>query len=114
MSNTETKDTTTKTDAQWRAELTPEQYRILREAGTGRSCGGGVWDGRRPGTYRRAGCGQELFQSAAKFEPGAGWPGFFEPAAPGAVATDTDRSYGMTRTEALCSACGGHLGHVFD
>jgi peptide-methionine (R)-S-oxide reductase len=114
MTDTESKSPKAKTDADWRAELTPEQYRVLREKGTERSFSGELWDEHRPGTYRCAGCGTELFTSDAKFESGTGWPSFFEPAAPTAVATDTDRSYGMSRTEALCAACGGHLGHVFD
>jgi peptide-methionine (R)-S-oxide reductase len=114
MPDTESKPAKTKTDAEWRAELTPEQYRILREKGTERSFSGELWDEHRPGTYRCAGCGAELFRSDAKFESGTGWPSFFEPADPASVATDTDQSYGMSRTEALCAACGGHLGHVFD
>jgi peptide-methionine (R)-S-oxide reductase len=114
MSNTESKAPGAKTDAEWRAELTPEQYRVLRQKGTERSFSGDLWDEHRAGTYRCAGCGKELFLSDAKFESGTGWPSFFEPADPSAVATDTDSSYGMTRTEALCAACGGHLGHVFD
>ena len=114
MSNTESKATTTKSDAEWRAELTPEQYRVLRQKGTERAFSGDLWDDHRAGTYRCAGCGTELFKSDAKFESGTGWPSFFQPADPASVATDTDISYGMTRTEALCASCGGHLGHVFD
>jgi peptide-methionine (R)-S-oxide reductase len=114
MTDTESKSPGMKTDAEWRAELKPEQYRVLREKGTERSFSGELWDEHRPGAYRCAGCGTELFSSDAKFESGTGWPSFFEPVAPAAVATETDRSYGMSRTEALCAACGGHLGHVFD
>jgi peptide-methionine (R)-S-oxide reductase len=104
----------TKTDADWRTELTPEQYRVLRQKGTERAFSGELWDEHRPGIYRCAGCGTELFRSETKFESGTGWPSFFAPADTSAVATATDGSWFMKRTEALCATCGGHLGHVFD
>ena len=104
----------TKTDAEWRADLSPEQYRVLRQKGTERAFSGHLWNEHRPGIYRCAGCGTPLFRSDAKFESGTGWPSFFEPAEAAAVATETDRAFFMTRTEAMCAACGGHLGHVFD
>lgn len=103
-----------KTDAEWRAELTPEQYRVLREKGTEIAFTGTYNDEHAPGVYRCAGCGTELFSSATKFESGSGWPSFYEPMESGAVETETDRSFFMTRTEARCATCGGHLGHVFE
>ncbi len=103
-----------RTDAEWRASLTAEQYRVLREKGTERAFSGPLWDEHRPGTYRCAGCDSELFRSGAKFDSGTGWPSFSAPAESDAVDTETDRSMWVTRTEALCASCGGHLGHVFD
>ena len=102
-----------KTDAEWRAELTPEQYEVLREAGTEPAFTGRYWNAHEDGMYRCAGCGAELFSSQTKFDSGTGWPSFTEPAVSEAVETRDDNSYGMVRTEAVCRNCGGHLGHVF-
>ncbi len=103
----------TKTDAEWREELTPEQYEVLRQAGTEPAFTGRYWNAHEDGTYRCAGCGTELFSSDTKFDSGTGWPSFTEPAVAEAVETRDDSSYGMVRTEVVCRACGGHLGHVF-
>jgi peptide-methionine (R)-S-oxide reductase len=102
-----------KTESEWRAELTPEQYNVLREKGTERPFSGGYDHTFSPGTYRCAGCGTELFTSGTKYDSGCGWPAFYAPAADDAVDQDVDASFGMVRTEVMCAACGGHLGHVF-
>ena len=103
-----------KTEEEWRRELTPEQYRVLREKGTERPWSGVYNDTKEPGVYRCAGCGTELFRSDEKFESGTGWPSFFAPASEDAVETEEDNAFFMRRTEVLCATCGGHLGHVFD
>lgn len=102
------------TDAEMRAKLTPEQYQIARQAGTERPFTGKYWNDHRPGIYRCAVCGQELFDASTKFESGTGWPSFYQPIRPDAVIEKVDDTYGMARTEVLCSRCQSHLGHVFD
>ncbi len=102
-----------KTDAQWRATLSPEQYAVLREHGTERAFTGLTWDEKRPGDYRCAGCGTLLFSADSKFDSGTGWPSFTKPVAAGLVNEVEDSSLGMRRVEAQCATCGGHLGHVF-
>jgi len=103
-----------KSDEEWRRELTPEQYEILREKGTERAFTGSLLEAKEAGVYRCAACKTELFRSDSKFDSGTGWPSFFEPADHDSVVTETDRKFGMKRTEVLCATCGGHLGHVFD
>ncbi len=106
-------DQVRKTPEQWRAQLTPEQYRIAREQGTERAFTGAYWDCHDDGVYRCVCCGAALFDSEAKFESGTGWPSFTEPAVAEAIETHTDMSHGMRRTEVRCRQCGAHLGHVF-
>jgi peptide-methionine (R)-S-oxide reductase len=103
----------TKNDTEWRNELTPMQYAVLREKATERPFSGEYDNTKVPGTYICAGCGQPLFESDAKFDSGCGWPSFTQPVAESNVAEETDTSHGMIRTEVLCTRCNGHLGHVF-
>jgi peptide-methionine (R)-S-oxide reductase len=103
---------TQKTDAEWKATLTPDQFHVLREHGTEHRGSSPLLHEKRTGTFRCAGCGQAVFSSDTKYESGTGWPSFYRPI-DGAIATTTDRSYGMTRIEVHCANCGGHLGHVF-
>jgi len=103
-----------KTDEEWRSQLTPQQYRVLREKGTERAFTGEYFDTKDRGVYRCAGCGSELFRADAKYDSGTGWPSFWEPAMPAAVDTERDFALVVPRTEVHCATCGGHLGHVFD
>jgi len=103
-----------KTEEEWRAQLSPEQYRVARQKGTERAFTGEYHDAKDAGTYRCAACGNELFSSEAKFDSGCGWPSFTEPSVDEHVRTEVDTSHGMVRTEVLCAACDSHLGHVFE
>ena len=105
---------TPKTEAEWRDKLTPEQYQVLRKSGTERAFTGEYWDSKTAGTYRCAGCGEELFSSDTKYESRSGWPSFYAPLNPEIIDEESDRAFGMVRTEVRCANCGGHLGHLFD
>lgn len=107
-------DKINKTDEEWREELTPEQYHVMREKGTERPFTGVYHNTHDEGTYLCAACGNELFDSETKFDSGCGWPSFYAPIAEGNVKEETDTSHGMKRTEITCAKCGSHLGHVFD
>lgn len=103
-----------KSESEWKKELTPEQYHIIREKGTEPAFTGKYWNNHETGVYYCAACEQKLFSSDTKFESGTGWPSFFEPVSKEAVAINVDRTAGMLREEVVCSNCGGHLGHVFN
>ncbi len=103
-----------KTDEQWREELTPEQYYVTREKGTERAFTGEYWDHKEKGVYRCVACGAPLYSSETKYDSGTGWPSFWAPVSEDAVQTEEDRSFFMRRTEVHCAACGAHQGHVFD
>jgi len=103
-----------KSDAEWRAQLTAEQYKVTRQKGTERAFSGALWDEKRPGGYACVCCGAALFRSETKFESGTGWPSFWRPVAEEAVDTEPDNFLWMRRTEVLCRDCGAHLGHVFE
>ncbi len=107
-------ETVKKSENEWRADLTPEQYHVLREKGTERAFTGAYWNTKEPGKYLCAGCGTELFSSETKFDSGTGWPSFWAPVSASNVATEEDRTLGMRRVEVHCAKCGGHLGHLFD
>jgi len=102
-----------KTESQWRAQLTPDEYHVAREKGTERAYTGRYWDHHEKGTYTCVGCGAPLFDSATKFNSGSGWPSYTAPVSESAVATETDRAFAMARTEVHCARCDSHLGHVF-
>jgi peptide-methionine (R)-S-oxide reductase len=102
------------TEKEWREKLSPEQYQVLRQAGTERAFTGKYWDAKTDGTYLCAGCGQELFSSDTKFDSASGWPSFYEALDPEKIEESSDLSHGMIRTEVKCANCGGHLGHLFE
>lgn len=107
-------DKVTKTEQEWKDQLSPEQYQVARQCGTERAFTGKYWNTKENGIYNCVCCGEPLFKSDAKFDSGTGWPSFYEPVSQGSVITHTDKSYGMTRTEVRCAKCDAHLGHVFD
>ena len=102
-----------KTEGEWKKELSPEEFEVLRKAGTERAFTGKYWDTKTEGTYTCAACGNVLFSSQTKFKSGTGWPSFYDVATDTSIVDESDKSYGMNRTEVICAKCGGHLGHVF-
>jgi len=107
-------DKISKTDEEWRQQLTPEQFQICRDKGTEPAFTGQYWDCKEDGTYRCVCCGSQLFGADAKFDSGTGWPSFWEPLSKNALSTESDHTYGVRRVEVLCKRCDAHLGHVFD
>jgi peptide-methionine (R)-S-oxide reductase len=107
-------DPKTRSDAEWREQLTPEQFRVTRQKGTERAFTGEYWDNHAAGEYACVCCGAKLFTSDTKYDSGCGWPSFYAPDETGSVRTEADVSHGMRRTEVLCSSCNAHLGHVFE
>ncbi|MEP7182090.1 MAG: peptide-methionine (R)-S-oxide reductase MsrB [Betaproteobacteria bacterium] len=107
-------DKIVKTDAEWKQQLTAEQYGVARKKGTERAFSGKLWDNHAPGMYRCVCCGMPLFDAATKFDSGTGWPSFYAPVAPESVASKDDSGFFMRRTEVVCAACDAHLGHVFE
>jgi len=114
MTSTATHGKVIKTEAEWRSELSPEQFYVTRKAGTERAFSGPYWNEHRAGLYRCVACGTPLFRSETKFDSGTGWPSFYQPVADGAVEEIVDSTHGMVRTEVRCARCESHLGHVFN
>ena len=114
VSNRDMKDKVTKSEEEWKKELSPEQFRVLRKKGTERAFTGALWNNHEAGVYHCAGCGLDLFASDTKFDSGTGWPSFYQPLKAEHVGAEEDNTLFSRRTEVLCSRCGGHLGHVFD
>ena len=108
------KEKIVKSEAEWRDQLSPEQYHVTREAGTERAFTGKYWKTKEPGTYHCIGCGAPLFTSETKYDSGSGWPSFYAPIDPANIEELVDNTHGMTRVEARCAHCGAHLGHVFE
>jgi peptide-methionine (R)-S-oxide reductase len=114
MTEKSTAEKTVKSEAEWKQNLTPEQYHVTREAGTERAFTGKYWKTKDPGVYHCVCCGEPLFDSTTKFDSGTGWPSFYQPADQGKVVEHKDSAYGMVRTEVRCAKCDAHLGHVFE